>query len=103
MASSSNRWGDAKVRADEAASRVEQGTARPSRAGFPTASPSRGFFVSGGRFGQVRPAGNRGEVAASVGGRARLLRRQPAARRGRGRRVLHARDAALPVREPAYG
>src|SRR3954447_3898000 len=55
MASSSNRWRDAKVRADEAASRVEQGTARPSRAGFPTASRSRGFFVSGGRLDRYDP------------------------------------------------
>ena len=52
---------------------------------------------------RVRRKDNRAEVAVAVGGRARLPRREPrAGRRARGA-LLHARDAAVPVRQPAHG
>src|SRR2546421_519607 len=59
------------------------------------ASRSRGFFVSGGLDGAVRPAGNRGEVAAHLGrgacvldGRSRPTGSAPA-------HVLRARDVPV--------
>ena len=42
-------------------------------------------------------------MAARLGGRAGLLRRQPRARRRAGRRLLHARDAPVPLGPPAHG
>ena len=69
---------------------------------LPLASLARGFFVSGERNGrrQVRPEDDRGEVAARLGGRAGVLRRQSGARDAARRHALvPARDAAVPVRQ----
>ncbi len=43
------------------------------------------------------------EVAGGLGGRAVLPRRQPRAGRRTRRALLHARDAPVPVRQPAHG
>ena len=53
--------------------------------------------------GQVRARQNRAEVAGGLGGRAGLLRPESRARRGAGAEVLHARDAAVPLRDAAHG
>ena len=61
---------DAKVTGNGGALLGSAGSHRGARrASFPLASRTRGFFVSGGRHGDVRPAGDRGEVAARLGGR----------------------------------
>src|SRR5690348_7883119 len=54
---------------------------------------------------EIRAARDRGEVAARLGGRGGVPRRQPGARRARGREPLvPARDAAVPLgTEPAHG
>src|SRR5438045_2981625 len=54
--------------------------------------------------GPVRTTANRGEMAARLGGRAGLPRRQPrAGRAARARQVLHARDAPVSLRGSSYG
>src|SRR5258708_7729644 len=78
---------------------VAAATVAPRR--LPTASLARGFFVSGGRCGTVRREDDRGEVAASLGGRAGVPR--PGSRAGRRRAPLvPTRDASVPVRDPAH-
>ncbi len=87
----------------ERASYLSQGVTRRPPRQPPPASRSRGFFVSRGRDGRVRRPCNRAEVAVGLGGRAVLPRRRPRAARAARASLLHARDAAVPVRQPAHG
>ena len=89
---------DAKVRRDEAASRVEQGTTRRRRVGSPWPLVREAFSFLEADLDTYDPHSDRGEVAAGLGGRAGLPRRRtPRRAPSRTNQLVPARDAALPV------
>ena len=81
---------------------------RRRRDSFPRPLAREAFLypeANEGAMETVRPAGDRGEVAARLGGRAGVRGAQPRPRRGRddAEQDLRRRDAPVPVRRAAHG